>query len=213
MEKSQREGQIQSKKSKKDQNTVTITQKALIQKDEHDSIKENSNSSHLINYNNDSMPNFEKQRLQRTVYQCEFCDHKSALFSSLKKHYLTDHPNENEPSKTSTLFWNKKGIEHDFESQTGLMNSLPNPEVYKTAPRTCPICGVTFSGMRGYGYLKTHILVVHEGKKPHQCHICKKSFGTIPNRNKHMRTVHEGMKRQSQKYKYPCEQCNHVASR
>ena len=112
--------------------------------------------------NNDGIPNFETRKfLQKTVYQCEFCDHKSALFSSLKKHYLSDHPTEKEPSKNSTLFWNKKGIEHDIQppnsdSNTGggLMDSLPDAGAYKTAPRTCPICGVTFSGILAYFFVK-----------------------------------------------------------
>ena len=71
-----------------------------------------------------------------------------------------------------------------------------------------------FSGMRGYGYLKVHIEVVHEGIKRHECDICQKRFGTRQNMLKHIKSVHEGIKRKTDKKRsYPCDQCDHVAAR
>ena len=49
----------------------------------------------------------------------------------------------------------------------------------------CHICGFTFSS--NYN-VKKHIQAVHENQRPYKCHLCDKSFKTIPARQYHVNT-------------------------
>ena len=44
------------------------------------------------------------------------------------------------------------------------------------------------------GELKTHVKIVHERIKNHQCQICEIKFGTLGNLKSHVKTVHDGIK-------------------
>ena len=68
--------------------------------------------------------------------------------------------------------------------------------------------------MRGLGYLRDHIAAVHEGKKPHKCSICDYRCAQKTNLNRHILSVHQGIKRPKQnKLTYPCDLCDYVAAR
>ena len=42
--------------------------------------------------------------------------------------------------------------------------------------------------------MRTHVAVIHEGKKPFKCDICIDNFGEKSTLKKHVTTVHEGRK-------------------
>ena len=51
------------------------------------------------------------------------------------------------------------------------------------------------------GYLKKHILILHEGHKDYKCQSCKKSFTESGGLKRHIHIIHEGHK------DHKCESC------
>ena len=63
------------------------------------------------------------------------------------------------------------------------------------------MCKICEKSFSSKQYLNRHIKSVHEGIKDHKCDLCEKSFSTKQYLNTHMKSVHEGIK------DHKCELC------
>ena len=57
-------------------------------------------------------------------------------------------------------------------------------------PRVCQTCGKSYVGTKSQNILRTHVKIVHEGRRPHKCETCGKLFGVSSDMKRHVDSVH-----------------------
>ena len=146
-------------------------------------------------------------------FKCNDCGKAFPLKSHLKRHSESVHEGK-KPFKCNDCgkaFAEKCNLNCHIES----VHEGKKP----AKPYICRICGKAFSqkyikshmevvhaGKKLFNcngcdkafsnkqHLNWHIEIVHEGKKPFNCNTCDKSFSRIDSMNRHIKAVHEGKK-------------------
>ena len=87
--------------------------------------------------------------------------------------------------------------------EESIINNFEVHEEKKTyQSHQCTICNREFVGKNAKRNMNDHVAVVHEGKKPFQCEICKSCFSRERNLRAHISFVHEG------NTPFQCTECN-----
>ena len=93
--------------------------------------------------------------------------------------------------------------EFDYEyTEYNDQRNKENEEKKTYQSHQCTICKREFVGKNAKRNMNDHVAVVHEGKKPFQCEICKSCFSRERNLRAHISFVHEG------NTPFQCTECN-----
>ena len=159
----------------------------------------------------------------KKVFHCESCPESFVMFKSLRQHILRLHEEVQvkcDDCGTSFAFNDdlKKHTAnvHDQKNKTlkcsycndRFSNNLAIKKHISTAHEGSPIpemlhhCQICDFKTKSIGYIKTHIQIIHEGKKPYHCIICDTRFTMRSNFRAHVAVVHEG--KRSKK----CDKCD-----
>ena len=134
----------------------------------------------------------EKEMLKNGGSQmsCTFCDEKFSDKISMKIHICKGKKQieiSSSPEKLQSDFPEK--LQNDLPEKS--QNNLPEKAlVPKKSVNTNVKCIQCDSWFRGQSFLEKHILVVHEGKNPHQC-FCGAGFLSIQSLNEHIGSEHQ----------------------
>ena len=106
-------------------------------------------------------------------HQCDSCENSYLNKSQLKNHVKRIHESQKICKRCEKLFIVEKLKLHLIE-----------------CPRVCQTCGKSYVGTKSQNILRTHVKIVHEGRRPHKCETCGKLFGVSSDMKRHVESVH-----------------------
>jgi len=121
-------------------------------------------------------------------YPCHLCKYSNWSLAHLKIHILTHSNEKNEICSQC----GKAYVHRSF-----LLTHIKSAHVVQKITFKCLVCDKDFSSQES---LKRHLLI-HQGLKQHECHLCGKSCVQLSNLHTHQRLVHKLLP-------FKCESCD-----
>ena len=125
---------------------------------------------------------------KKKPYKCNVCGYNFASTSYLQRHIAAIHEGKKSNNDATNL---KKRKE---------LENVEIEEASRMKKNSCSYCGKTFPKNQN---LITHVITIHEKKKPFKCDTCGDCFGTNQRLGSHINSVHAKIKKQ-----YPCSICD-----
>ena len=97
--------------------------------------------------------------------------------------------------------------EETNDSQSNIKRHLKQNESPAKKQKTDKICPICDSKFKRKADCERHIKSVHEGVRPFQCSECNLSFPYSGNLSRHFRSIHEDEK------KFKCDKCDYQSAR